>query len=231
MILDNQHMTQPIGALVHPLPPGTLPSLTPITGRYMQLVALNPDKHGPQLWEAIKGKQNDSLWTYLFSGPFADEKSFQEWLISCASKRDPWFYTYLVDGAALGMGSFMRADPASGAIELGNILISPAMKQTRASSEATYLFMRHAFEVLSCRRFEWKCNALNAPSIRAAKRFGFTFEGIFRQHMVVKGRNRDTAWFSIIDSEWPRIKAGFEAWLAPENFDAQGQQKAKLQVA
>ena len=125
----------------------------------------------------------------------------------------------------------MRADPTNGVIELGNILISPTMQQTRASSEATYLFMHHAFEELGCRRFEWKCNALNEPSIRAAKRFGFSFEGIFRQHMVVKGRNRDTAWFAVIDSEWPRIKAGFEAWLAPENFDAQGHQKAKLQVA
>ena len=125
----------------------------------------------------------------------------------------------------------MRADPVNGVIELGNILISPTMQQTRASTEATYLFMRHAFEELGCRRFEWKCNALNAPSIRAAKRFGFTYEGTFRQHMIVKGRNRDTAWFSIIDSEWPRIKAAFEAWLAPENFDAQGQQKAKLRVS
>ncbi|MDE2446245.1 MAG: GNAT family N-acetyltransferase, partial [Alphaproteobacteria bacterium] len=142
-----------------------------------------------------------------------------------------WFYAYVVDGIALGMGSFMRADPAHGVIELGGILVSPAMQQTRASTEATYLFMQHAFETLGCRRFEWKCNDLNAPSIVAAKRFGFTYEGTFRQHMVVKGYNRDTAWFSIIDGEWPRIKAGFEAWLDPANFDAQGRQKAKLQVS
>jgi RimJ/RimL family protein N-acetyltransferase len=219
----------PVGPVVDPLPPGTLPDLRPLKGHYITLEALNPAQHGPQLWNAIKG--NDEVWAYLFSGPYADEASFTAWLISSAEKRDPWFYAYVKDGVALGMGSLMRADPANGAIEIGNILISPALQQTRASTEATYLIMQHAFEVLGSRRFEWKCNALNAPSIVAAKRFGFTFEGIFRQHMIVKGRNRDTAWFSIIDKEWPRIKAGFEAWLDPANFDEQGQQKAKLRVS
>jgi RimJ/RimL family protein N-acetyltransferase len=217
-----------IGPVVDPLPPGTLPDLRTITGRYVTLEALNPAKHGPELWNAVKG--HDEVWDYLFSGPYANEDSFTDWLESSAAKRDPWFYAYLVGGKALGMGSFMRADPAHGVIEIGNILISPVLQQTRSSTEATYLFMRHAFESLGCRRFEWKCNALNAPSIVAAKRFGFTFESIFRQHMIVKGRNRDTAWFSIIDGEWPRIKAGFEKWLNPANFDADGKQKAKLQL-
>ena len=222
-------MTLPIGPTVSPLPPGTLPDLRPIKGRYITLEALNPAKHGADLWKAVKG--HDHVWTYLFSGPYAAEQDFQAWITAMAAKRDPWFYAYVVNGVALGMGSFMRADPAHGVIEIGGILISPALQQTRASTEATYLFMQHAFEVLGCRRFEWKCNSLNAPSIVAAKRFGFTFEGIFRQHMVVKGHNRDTAWFSIIDSEWPRIKAGYEKWLDPSNFDAEGKQKAKLQVA
>jgi RimJ/RimL family protein N-acetyltransferase len=229
MSKDPEITTRPIGPIVDHKPPGLVPDLRTINGRYVTLEALNPAKHGPQLWNAVRGQ--DEVWIYLFSGPFADETSFIGWLESCAEKRDPWFYAYMVDGKALGMGSFMRADPAHGVIEIGNILISPALQQTRASTEATYLFMQHAFEVLGCRRFEWKCNALNAPSIVAAKRFGFTFEGTFRQHMVVKGHNRDTAWFSIIDSEWPRIKAGFEKWLNPANFDAEGKQKAKLQVS
>jgi RimJ/RimL family protein N-acetyltransferase len=222
-------VTRTIGPFVDPLPPGTLPDLRKIEGRYVTLEALNPAEHGPDLWNAIKG--DDEVWDYLFSGPFADEASFIDWLASSAAKRDPWFYAYVVDGKALGMGSFMRADPAHGVIEIGNILISPALQKTRSSTEATYLFMQHAFESLGCRRFEWKCNALNAPSIVSAKRFGFTFEGIFRQHMIVKGRNRDTAWFSIIDDEWPRIKAGFERWLDPTNFDAHGKQKAKLKFS
>jgi RimJ/RimL family protein N-acetyltransferase len=218
-----------IGPVVNPLPSGTLPDLRTITGRYVTLEALNPAKHGPELWNAVKG--HDEVWDYLFSGPYANEDSFTDWLESSAAKRDPWFYAYLVGGKALGMGSFMRADPAHGVIEIGSILISPALQQTRSSTEATYLFMQHAFETLGCRRFEWKCNALNAPSVVSAKRFGFTFEGIFRQHMIVKGHNRDTAWFSIIDIEWPRIKAGFEKWLDPANFDVDGKQKAKLQLS
>ncbi len=226
--MKTENPARPIGPVVDPMPPGLVPDLRPINGRYVTLEALNPVKHGPQLWNAVKN--HDEVWIYLFSGPFADEASFKEWLAAMAEKRDPWFYAYIVDGKALGMGSFMRADPPHGVIEIGGILISPALQQTRASTEATYLFMQHAFESLGCRRFEWKCNSLNAPSIVSAKRFGFTFEGIFRQHMVVKGHNRDTAWFSIIDSDWPHIKAGFEKWLDPENFNAEGKQKAKLQL-
>ena len=224
-----QHTARPVGPIVNPLPSGMLPDLRPLLGQYVRLEPLNPAKHGPQLWNAVKG--HDDVWDYLFSGPYADEASFTEWLIAMAEKRDPWFYAYVKDGVTLGMGSLMRADPANGVIEIGGIMITPELQQTRASTETTYLFMRHAFEDLGCRRFEWKCNALNAPSIVAAKRFGFTFEGVFRQHMIVKGRNRDTAWFSILDSEWPRIKAGFETWLQPSNFDDQGQQKAKLRVS
>ncbi len=228
MKLENP-IYRPLGPVVNALPSGTLPDLRKIEGRYVTLEALNPAKHGPELWNAVQG--HDEVWDYLFSEPYSDKATFTNWLASSAAKRDPWFYAYVVNGKALGMGSFMRADPANGVIEIGNILITPALQQTRCSTEATYLFMQHAFESLGCRRFEWKCNALNARSIVAAKRFGFTFEGIFRQHMIVKGRNRDTAWFSIIDIEWPRIKSGFEKWLDPNNFDDQGRQKAKLQVS
>ena len=128
------------------------------------------------------------------------------------------------------MGAFMRADPANGVIEIGNIWMAPALQQTRESTEAIYLMIRHAFDDLGVRRLEWKCDALNAPSRKAALRFGFQFEGIFRQHMIIKGRNRDTAWFAMIDKDWPKVRAGFEDWLKAENFDERGQQKKPLQV-
>lgn len=224
-------MTQLIGAVVSPLPPGTLPDLRPLHGRYARLDALNPARHGGQLWNAINGK-DEGLWTYLVSGPFENEEVFQHWLEARAPSRDPWFYAFVKrdTGHALGMGAFMRADPVNGVIEIGHIWFTKELQHTREATEVIYLMMRHGFDDLGVRRFEWKCNALNEPSMRAAKRFGFTYEGTFRQHMIARGHNRDTAWFSIIDSEWPRIKAGFEKWLDPANFDENGKQKAKLQV-
>jgi RimJ/RimL family protein N-acetyltransferase len=166
------------------------------------------------------------------SGPFADEATFLTWLTAREAARDPWFYAFVKrdSGEALGMGAFMRPDPANGVIEIGNIWMSPPLQRTRESTEAMYLMIRHAFDDLGVRRLEWKCDALNAPSRAAALRFGFEFEGIFKQHMIIKGRNRDTAWFAIIDKDWPAIRKGFEAWLAESNFDSKGQQKAKLQV-
>ena len=165
--------------------------------------------------------------------PLADEAAFTTMLDKRQAMRDPWFYAYInsTTGKAVGMGAFMRFDKANGVIEIGHIWFSTALQRTREATEVIYLMMRHAFDDLGCRRLEWKCDSLNAPSRRAADRFGFTFEGIFRQHLVYKGRNRDTAWFSMLDSEWPRVKAGFEAWLSESNFDASGQQKAKLRVS
>ena len=146
--------------------------------------------------------------------------------------RDPWFYAFVRrdTGKAVGMGSFMRNDAANGVIEIGHIWMSPELQQTREATEAIYLMMRHCFDDLGVRRLEWKCDSLNAPSRKAADRFGFTFEGIFRQHYIIKGRNRDTAWFSMLDTEWPKAKKAFESWLKDDNFDAGGQQKAKLRV-
>jgi RimJ/RimL family protein N-acetyltransferase len=164
-------------------------------------------------------------------GPFLEEQAFALWLAEKEKSRDPWFYALVPRGAeAAGMASFLRADPANGVIEIGNIWLAPALQKTRAATEAIFLLMRHAFEELGVRRLEWKCDALNAPSRRAADRFGFTFEGVFRQHMVIKGRNRDTAWYAITDAEWPEIRHAFEGWLAPENFSSDGTEKAKLRV-
>ena len=165
-------------------------------------------------------------------GPFADEATFMEWLRARQAAKDVWFYAHVKrhTGEALGMGSFMRADAANGVIEIGSIWFSQALQRTREGTEAIYLMMRHAFDDLGLRRLEWKCDALNEPSRRAALRYGFAFEGIFRQHMIIKGKNRDTAWFAMIDKDWPRIKQGFEAWLADSNFDAEGREKAKLRV-
>jgi RimJ/RimL family protein N-acetyltransferase len=173
-----------------------------------------------------------AIWTYLGYGPFADLAGFRVWLAERARQSDPLFVT-IVDresGRASGMASYLRITPADGVIEIGHIWFVPAIQRTRQTTEAIFLLMREAF-ALGYRRLEWKCNALNAASRRAALRFGFTFEGIFRQHMIIKGRNRDTAWFAMMDHEWPAVRAGFEAWLAPENFDAAGRQRTKLVTA
>ncbi len=165
-------------------------------------------------------------------GPFTSPEEFTEWVKAREAARDPWFYAFVRrdTGKAVGMGAFMRNDAANGVIEIGHIWMSPELQQTREATEAIYLMMRHCFDDLGVRRLEWKCDSLNAPSRKAADRFGFTFEGIFRQHYIIKGRNRDTAWFAMLDTEWPKAKKAFEAWLKEDNFDAGGQQKAKLRV-
>ncbi|MBG1231601.1 GNAT family N-acetyltransferase [Aestuariivirga litoralis] len=225
--------THPVGPVVDPKPPGTLPDLRPLPGRWARLDALNTEKHGAQLWHSIDGKDEDGkLWTYMAFGPFANKEAFDAWLKARQVQKDAWFYAYVKrdTGEALGMGSFMRADPANGAIEIGSIWLSKALQKTREGTEVIYLMMRHAFDDLGSRRLEWKCDALNAPSRRAALRYGFKFEGIFQQHMIIKGKNRDTAWFAMLDKDWPQVKKGFEAWLAESNFDANGNEKSKLKV-
>jgi RimJ/RimL family protein N-acetyltransferase len=224
---------KPLGPLVDPLPPGTVPDLRPIPGRWIRLDPLNVERHGKNLWDSINGKDDEGrLWTYLAIGPFDSENAFMEFVRSRAAAKDAWFYAYVLraTGMAVGMGSFMRADPANGAIEIGAIWMSQALQRTREGTEAIYLMMRHAFDDLGVRRLEWKCDSLNEPSRRAALRYGFQFEGIFRQHMINKGRNRDTAWFAMLDSEWPAVRKGFEAWLAEDNFDAKAREIAKLQL-
>ena len=197
-------------------------------GRYVTLVPLSAEEHTADLWRAVEG--HDEVWDYLADGPYAGEKDLRHAIEQKEAGSAAVFVAIVpkVSGRAEGYASFMRMDPVHGVIEVGNILMSPPLQRTTAATEAMCLMARHIFEDLGYRRYEWKCNAENAPSRRAALRYGFTFEGIFRQHMVIKGRNRDTAWFSMLDSEWPARKAAFEAWLRPENFDEHGRQRRSL---
>jgi RimJ/RimL family protein N-acetyltransferase len=219
----------PIGPRVNG-PPARRPGRTTLQGRVATLAPLDPRAHGDALYEGIAGEAGDRLWQYLFDGPFADRAAFDAHLQRVAASEDPLFFAILdkASGSAVGYASYLRIEPVHRVIEVGNILYTPRLQQTTLATEAMYLMARHVFEDLGYRRYEWKCNALNAPSRRAASRFGFTFEGIFRQHMIVKGRNRDTAWFSMLDSEWPVRKTNFERWLDPSNFGKDGRQKVGL---
>lgn len=206
------------------------PDRTPIPGRYVTLEPLDPDRHGEDLWSA-KG-DDPALWTYLFNDPHKDFASFRAWLVDCQKPDDPLCFAIVdnADGRAKGMASYMRIAPEHGVIEIGSIWFGPEIQRTRLATEAIYLLARHVFEELGYRRLEWKCDSLNAPSRRAALRFGFSYEGLFRQAIVYKGRNRDTTWFSMLDGEWPEIRAAFDAWLDPANFDADGCQKEPLKA-
>ena len=219
---------RPLGPLVEGWSERARPARATIAGTWGRLEPLSAAKHGADLWAAVVG--HDSVWTWMSYGPFRDEAAFMAWLAGREELTDPLAYAVVdaASGKALGVMTLMEIRPAHGVIEIGHIFFAPVLQKTRAATEAIYLAMRHAFDELGYRRFEWKCDALNAPSRTAAIRFGFTFEGIFRRHMVVKGRNRDTAWYSIVDAEWPVVKAGFETWLKPGNFDADGRQKAPL---
>jgi RimJ/RimL family protein N-acetyltransferase len=207
---------------------GKRPDRSPIEGETVTLEPLDASRHASQIYSAVVGA--DELWDYLPYGPFDSERAFTAWLAENASSADPLFYAIVdrVDNTPRGVGSYLRMKPQHGVIEIGHLLFTPALQRTRQATEAIYLWSRHAFDDLGNRRLEWKCNALNAPSRRAAERFGFTFEGVFRQHMVVKDHNRDSAWYSITDREWPSRRAAFEAWLAPANFDSDGRQRRSL---
>ena len=212
--------------------PRPRPSAEKLEGRWCRLEKLDPARHGDSLFEASLAAGADQRFRYLFEPPPNDRAEFDAWIFRAAGGEDPRFYAVIdpATGRAEGRQALMRITPEHGVIEIGSILWGPRIARTRIATEALFLFAHHSFEALSYRRFEWKCDALNEPSRRAALRFGFTFEGIFRKHMVVKGKNRDTAWFAITDEEWPRIKAGMERWLEPENFDADGLQKTSLQA-
>jgi RimJ/RimL family protein N-acetyltransferase len=204
------------------------PAPVALRGQYVTLEPLDAERHSAALWRAVEG--HDELWAWLPEGPFAREPEFRT---AVEKKQAATGFVFLAivpqaTGQAAGWASLMRPDPANGVIEVGFILYSPTLQRTREATEAMYLMMRHVFEDLGYRRYEWKCNALNEPSRRAALRLGYTFEGIFRQHMVVKGQSRDSAWYSMLDSEWPARKQAFEAWLAPENFDEAGRQRQNL---
>jgi RimJ/RimL family protein N-acetyltransferase len=203
------------------------PQSVTLAGRFGRVEKLDAGRHGAALWDAVRA--DDAIWNYLPYGPFADAAAFAAWLGERARLQDPFYYAILdVDGRAVGVATLMEIRPAMRVIEIGHIVYGTPLQRTPLATEAQYLLARYVFETLGHRRYEWKCNARNSASRNAALRFGFTFEGIFRQHMIVKGRNRDTAWYSMLDGEWPARKAAFERWLAPENFDADGRQKTSL---
>jgi RimJ/RimL family protein N-acetyltransferase len=210
--------------------PAKRPQRTCLAGRAINIAPLDAVVHADALFAGAGGEQNESLWRYLFEGPFLVREAFNAHIRQKALSEDPLFFALLDkrSGEAVGYAAYMRMEPAHRVIEVGSILFTPRLRQTVGATEAMYLMARHVFEDLGYRRYEWKCNMLNAPSRSAALRLGFTFEGIFRQHMIIKGRNRDTAWFSMLDSEWPARKAAFERWLDPSNFDANGHQKQSL---
>ena len=227
----NEH-GQPIGFAVPDWKSPPFPPHQPIAGRYARLEPLDADRHARDLYDAQLEDTKGERWTYSFTGPYADFAAYERWAREAQASRDPQFYA-IVDvatGKAVGSASYLRIDPKHGVIEVGHIYFSPRLAQTRAATEAIYLFVANAFTA-GYRRFEWKCDSCNLPSRRAATRFGFTYEGTFRQAIVNKGRNRDTTWFAIIDKDWNGgLKDAFERWLDPSNFDEAGKQKQKLSL-
>ncbi|HEV2035514.1 MAG TPA: GNAT family protein [Candidatus Dormibacteraeota bacterium] len=208
--------------------PARHPQRIALEGASVTLEPVDPARHTGALYSAADGAP--AIWDYLPYGPFENREAFIEWLEARAASDDPLFYA-LVDraaGAARGMASYLRMDSPNGVIEIGHIWFAPVMQRTRQATESIFVLARHAFDDLGYRRLEWKCDSLNAPSRRAAKRFGFVYEGVFRQHMVIKGRNRDTAWYAMTDGDWPLRRAAFEAWLAPDNFNSAGRQRESL---
>jgi RimJ/RimL family protein N-acetyltransferase len=224
------HYQQAIGdPLVH-WTPRALPARIVIEGRYCRLEPLNPEHHAADLFASYSVAPDDRGWTYLSIGPFANVSEYSAYLEGAAASADPLHYAVidLKSGIAVGTVALMRIDRVNGVVEVGFVVFSPLLQRSPLSTEAQYLLMKYVFDELGYRRYEWKCDSLNTPSRQAAARLGFTFEGLFRQAVVYKQRTRDTAWFSIIDSEWPAISSAFEKWLAVENMDEQGVQRYAL---
>jgi RimJ/RimL family protein N-acetyltransferase len=222
--------THPIGPLVD-THPAKRPDRITLKGRWITLAPLDAAKHAEALYEGSNGDAaRERVWNYLFDGPYRSLDDFRSNIERKARSVDPLFFAVVdnASGRAVGYQTLMRVDAPNRVIEIGNIMYTPPMQRTAGATEAQYLFARYVFDELGYRRYEWKCNDLNAPSRRAAQRFGFTFEGVFRQHMIVKGRNRDTAWFAMLDGEWPARKSAYERWLKPDNFDDTGRQKLRL---
>ena len=222
---------QPIG---QPLPHWQPPPHQPreiITGRFCRLEPLHPEQHAPALYAANQLDPDDRSWTYLPYGPFATFEAYKTWLQQSATTSDPLFFTIIAQhtGQPAGLASYLRFDTAVGAVEVGHLKYSALLQKTPAATEAMFLMMQTAF-ANGYRRYEWKCDALNEPSCAAALRLGFRFEGIFRQARVYKGRNRDTAWYAITDTDWPALQTAFTAWLAQENFDEAGRQRQRLEA-
>ncbi|MGB1238297.1 MAG: GNAT family N-acetyltransferase [Pseudomonadales bacterium] len=220
---------QPIGEPINNWQPCDLPDTGPLQGNYCRIEKLNPTQHSRALYKALCENSAESNWTYLPYGPFEGETQFNDWLSTQVQSTDPLFYTIidLESDCAIGMASYLRIEPAIGVIEVGHIHFSHALQRTPHATEAMYLMMKRVFDT-GYRRYEWKCDALNAPSKRAAERLGFSYEGCFKQATMYKGRNRDTAWYAITDEAWQPQSQAFERWLAADNFDAQGKQRTSL---
>lgn len=225
-------VAQPVGPQVPNWSARPAPPATPKPGRYVRIEPLDPARHASDLFEANAEDREGSHWTYLFDEKPPTLEAYTAWTAKSAATQDPMFHAIvdLATGKAAGVAALMRIDRNHGVIEVGHINFSPRLQRTRQATEAIYLMMARAFDELGYRRFEWKCDHLNAPSREAALRFGFTFEGIFRKAVVYKGRSRDTAWYAIVDTDWPAIKTAFEAWLDPANFDAAGRQRKRLEA-
>jgi len=229
LAVENHTQMLQLGEIVKDLSPVMRPRRDTLEGRVVLVQPLDPLVHGDALYQGTHSDHSEELWRYLPEGPFPDRPTFDVYLKHASVSADPLFFA-IVDkpsGLAAGMAAYLRIDPIHKVIEVGHILFTPKLQRTVAATEAMFLMAKHVFD-LGYRRYEWKCNSLNAPSLSAARRLGFTFEGVFRQHMIVKGRNRDTAWFSMLDSEWPARKASFEQWLDAKNFDENGVQKSSL---
>jgi len=224
---------QPIGDEVQGWTPRPRPPRTAMAGRLCRVEPLDPERHVADLFAANAADRDGRMWTYMAYGPFATEALYRSWMAATCAGDDPLFHA-IVDlrtGRPVGVAAYLRIDPGNGVIEVGHIALAPALQRTSAATEAMWLMMARAFAELGYRRYEWKCDALNAASRRAARRLGFTYEGTFRQATVYKGRNRDTAWFAITDRDWPRIDRAFREWLGPANFDADGAQRRRLAIA
>jgi RimJ/RimL family protein N-acetyltransferase len=221
---------QPIGFPVPGWTARTRPPRTPMLGTYARVEPLDAERHAADLHAANLTDKEHRIWTYLPYGPFATLEDYRGWMRASALGEDPLFHAIvdLSTGRATGVASFLRIDPPVGVIEVGHINYAPPLQRTQGATEAMFLMMARVFDELGYRRYEWKCDALNAPSRAAAERLGFVYEGVFRQATIYKGRNRDTAWYSITDREWPTVKRAFERWLDPANFDEAGRQRQSL---
>jgi RimJ/RimL family protein N-acetyltransferase len=227
---QRNHLGQPVG---FPLPgwtPRPMPPRTPMVGRFARVELLDPDRHTAELFEANAEDREGRNWTYYNYGPFATLGDYRKWVEGSCADKTRMFHAIIdqASGKAAGVAAYANAQPANGTIEVGALNFSPRLQRRPAATEAMYLMMRRVFDELGYRRYEWKCDSLNLPSRAAAARLGFTYEGLFRQAMITRGNNRDTAWFSIIDRDWPGLRAAFAAWLAPGNFDGEGRQRRSL---
>ena len=227
---ETNSLEQPVGNPVPDWTPRSLPARTSLHGRWCRLEPLSAERHADALFDANAADRAGAMWTHMAYGPFPDREHYCAWAADAAAGDDPLFYAVIPAalGTPAGVAAFMRITPGHGVLEIGNIAFAPVLQGTAVATEALSLMIRHAFDVLGYRRVEWKGDALNTASRRAALRLGFTFEGIFRQHMIVKGRNRDTAWYAMTDADWPSLRDAHARWLDPANFDADGRQRTRL---